>query len=423
MTSRLRPGLAALLILTLLPLAGCSTAKTELTVGENVVLASELDGYAPDRAGDIFLLVPVEWGNISGMADEITDVQVEYDGDLWQADATAMGLLADNDAYFDLGEQHATLVFQIPPEVVGDATVIGSMWEVEGGGPTFQQSITPADPAVPEPVDGPRIPRVELGETATIGDLTLRVDSTRLVDSVGGVRPADAAHFLVAKITADWNGADDLNASSDNYLRFVSLTGDEYPNYGLELSDRAVSLMAAETNELLSDAPVESGGSVSGTLVFPVDGDGYLALTDPESRRTIRFDAGLGTLEVGPDIPPLAAPVPLGESATCQGLEYRVVSPVSLDEEGVVRVDAAVTNHNEVAATATARLIDENGVLRETAATYMRESAFSKKIEPGATVEDRFSFIPRTAKEGLDGTQLLLVNCGSTPAIWMSLGS
>jgi len=310
------------LVLTLalgLALVGCSHAHrpppisvtTPVATAGGVTLTADLEGYAPDLPGWVFVLVPWDYVPAGSDGGPLDLELASSDGGLsWWVDPTVMALLPTNAGFFASGTsdtEGVVLVYQAPYDSLEGACLRGRFWDVESGRPYYKVSsgLTPLPP-MPTSTGAATIPRTPAGETVKLGDCAVRVDKVVFSDRVGGYSIKDSRFLAVTSTVTPLNkGARCVNPVD------VGLVPDpatiDPPNH--------LATVLAQPNQggIGSTAP---DGSVTATVVFRVRNadQPYLVFTDSTSH--VRFDLGLADADSVADIAPEQPLIPLGQTAS-----------------------------------------------------------------------------------------------------------
>jgi len=314
-----------------------------------VTLTADLEGYAPDQPGWVFVLVP--WDNMPKGVDcgPLDLVLATSASQQWRADPTAMALLPANADFLASRSRNkagVVIVYQAPYDSLADTFLGGRHWGVETNRPEYQvdPGLTPTPP-MPTPAGAAPIPKNPAGQTVELGDCAVRIDKVVYTDRVGGYREhrvSDDWRFLAvtSTVTPLSDGARCMSPFN------VGLALDHRTFHGthpLTWSDRLATALAQP-----NQGGISTDGSVSATVVFHVNiaDQHYLIFTDSTAGQ-IKFELGLDDAESVADIAPEQPLIPRGQTASLGGY-MATVRGVTLEGEHVtVQLDLTNSSHSE----------------------------------------------------------------------------
>ena len=335
-----RRGLAGFICLALLALTGCTHEyKTGYpwVVDSGAGIVSQLNGYAPDLDGWVFVLVPATYNPSFkttvfsfGVADYLTLVPAGSQGwDGWAPDVAAMAVLDENQAFLDPSTTDTvkgTLVFQAPYDQLGSAKVHGYGYSAEGGQPSYSVDLgfDPL-PARPAPVALPKLPTVPLGTAVNVysligSDCQVTVTGTRLASRSGGIAPT-ASSFVVVDLSLTQTSSYQCSGMTQPSPYQLSAVAEPGRPQGVD----SLAAAAAGISQSISYFFI---GTVSETVIFDLDDLLYLVVTDDAGRQT-RMDLGLDQAHHVDDIAIDQPSVPLGTRGETTSLGCTVLRNVN----------------------------------------------------------------------------------------------
>ena len=348
---KVRRAAAILCGLALFLISGCThphvfTTGYPWVVDPGARIASELDGYAPDLDGWVFVLVPATY---NPAFNHTYSFELPYYFELvpssgwngWGPDMAATAILKENEAFLDPSTTDTvsgTLVFQAPYDQLGSASVIGYGFSAEGGGPAYQVDLgfDPV-PARPAPATLPKLPTAPLGTTVTVWDQSdsgcqVTVTGTRLASRSGGIAPI-APFFVAVDLSIALTDPYQCSGLFEPLLYQLAAVAEPGRPQG-------VDSFATAASGINQGIPIPRTGTVSATVVFDVDNLLYLVVSDSAGRQT-RMDLSLDQAQHVDDIAVDQLGVPLGSEGELLQIGCTVLESMTDSEQTRIQIQIA----------------------------------------------------------------------------------
>ena len=328
-----------------LALVGCGQVYRPRPIPAGVVtLTADLQGYAPDLPGWVFVLVP--WDEVPAGSDggPLNLELASSDGSQgWRVDPTAMALLPANAGFFASGASNTAgivLVYQAPHDSLESACLRGQYRNAESGSWAYlvDAGLTPLPP-MPTATGASSIPRIPAGQTVTLGDCAMRVDKVVNSDRVGGYSIEDARFIaVIATVTPLSN---DARCASPYDIGLV------FSPAAIDRANDLATALALPKQGGISNTSAD--GSVTATVVFTAgySDQPYLVFTD-SSVSHIRFDLGLADAGTVADIAPDQPLIPLGQTVASSVLIVTVRGASIVGNHLVVQLDLTNPSYTEI---------------------------------------------------------------------------